>query len=470
VTSFALFLLRRLLGIAILVWAVTLAAFGLFRVGVPSPATDAQINAQLGPGEPASWQYLHYLLRLLHGNLGETLTVGLSVNTLLWRALPPTLSLMIGGMILWLTAGIVAGMVSALRPGSWTDKVVTGAAVAALIIPTFLLALVLLALSTYLTRTGHLWVQTGYVPITQNPGQWLGRMILPWIAIAAAQAGVTAKLTRAVVLDIVGENYIRTAYAKGLDSQRVFWIHVLRPAIIPVIASIGAGFGIMLGSAAIIDQVFALNGIGQALLTAVKQGDLMVVMGAVLVAVILISLVNLIADVCQAVLDPRVHVTLCCSVTHIDYDVVMSKRAATPVRFDPPVADRLASFVAANPGMSLSSAANRLVDEALRMAEHPGIIFRSGPTGRRAALAGGPDVWEVIRAIKSAHLAEPGLNGNDLVSLVSSNTGIALRLVNTAVRYWAAYPSEVDAEIAAADAAEEAAEQAWLRERQLLAG
>ena len=119
----------------------------------------------------------------------------------------------------------------------------------------------------------------------------------------------------------------------------------------------------------------------------------------------------------------------------------MSKRTATPVRFDPPVADRLASFVAANPGMSLSSAANRLVDEALRMAEHPGVIFRSGPTGRRAALAGGPDVWEVIRAIKSAHAAEPGLNSDDLVSLVSDNTGIALRLLTTAVRYWAAYPA-----------------------------
>ena len=148
----------------------------------------------------------------------------------------------------------------------------------------------------------------------------------------------------------------------------------------------------------------------------------------------------------------------------------MSKRPATPVRFDPPVADRLASFVVANPGMSLSSAANRLVDEAMRMAEHPGIIFRSGPTGRRAALAGGPDVWEVIRAVKAAHAAEPRLDRDDLVSLVSDNTGIALRLVTTAVRYWAAYPDEVDAEITAADAAEETAEQAWLRERQLLAG
>ena len=156
--------------------------------------------------------------------------------------------------------------------------------------------------------------------------------------------------------------------------------------------------------------------------------------------------------------------------TLVDYNVVMSKRAATPVRFDPAVADRLASFVAANPGMSLSSAANRLVDEAMRMAEHPGVIFRSGPTGRRAALAGGPDVWEVIRAVKSAHAAEPELDSDDLVNMVSDNTGIARRLLTTAVRYWAAYPGEVDAEIAAAEAAEEAAEQAWLRERQLLAG
>src|SRR5579859_4396690 len=148
----------------------------------------------------------------------------------------------------------------------------------------------------------------------------------------------------------------------------------------------------------------------------------------------------------------------------------MSKRAATPVRFDPAVADRLVSFVAANPGMSLSSAANRLVDEALRMTEHPGVVFRAGPTGRRAALAGGPDVWEVIRAVKSGHGAEPGLRGNDLLTMVSDNTGIPVRLLSTAVRYWAAYPDEVDAEIAAADAAEEAAEQGWLRERQLLAG
>jgi peptide/nickel transport system permease protein len=309
VISFALFLVRRLLGIVVLVWVVTLVAFGLFRAGVPSLSTDAQINAQLGAGEPASWQYFHYLLRLLHGNFGDSLTVGLPVSTVLWRALPPTLSLMIGGMVLWLVTGVLAGTVSAMRSGSLADRVVTGAVLAAAVIPTFLLALFLLVVSTALARSGNLWMQTGYVPLTRGPGQWLGRMILPWIAVAATQAGVTARLTRTAVLEVLGEDYLRTAHAKGLAEREIFWRHVLRPAIIPVLASVGVGFGTLLASAAIVDEVFALGGIGQAFLTAVKAGDLMVVMGTVLVTVIVVSLVNLVADIGQAMLDPQVKLT-----------------------------------------------------------------------------------------------------------------------------------------------------------------
>src|SRR5215475_14042617 len=138
----------------------------------------------------------------------------------------------------------------------------------------------------------------------------------------------------------------------------------------------------------------------------------------------------------------------------------MSRRPATPVRFDTTVAERLSSFVAANPGMSLSSAANRLVDEGLRMSEHPGIVFRPGPTGRRASLAAGPDVWEIVRAVRSAKEAETGLSGDELLELVSGNTGVHIGSLHTAIKYWASYPTEVDAEIAAADAAEEAAEEA----------
>jgi hypothetical protein len=140
------------------------------------------------------------------------------------------------------------------------------------------------------------------------------------------------------------------------------------------------------------------------------------------------------------------------------------------VRFDAAVAERLSSFVAANPGMSLSSAANLLVDEALRMSEHPGIVFRPGPTGRRAGLVGGPDVWEVVRAVKSARAHESDLAEDDVLTLIAENTGIPVRLIRVAVRYWASYPDEIDAEIAAAGAADDAAEAAWQRERQLFAG
>jgi hypothetical protein len=147
----------------------------------------------------------------------------------------------------------------------------------------------------------------------------------------------------------------------------------------------------------------------------------------------------------------------------------MARRSPTPVRFDTQVAGRLASFTASHPGLSLSAAANLLVDEGLRMAEHPGVIFRDGPTGRRAALAGGPDVWEVVRAAKSARSAEPELSEDEVLGVVVANTGVVLRLVRTAVAYWANYPAEVDAEIDAADYAENAAEKAWRRQRDLLA-
>jgi peptide/nickel transport system permease protein len=306
---FGFFLLKRLLATVVLVWLVTLGAFGLFQVGVESPATTAQITAQLGAGVPGPVQYLHYLWRLLHGNFGQSLTVGLPVSHVLWQALPPTLSLIIGGMLLWLVTGTLAGIVSALRPGSLTDKGVIAGALAALVLPTFLTAVLLLDVFGYISQSGYVWIQPGYVPFTQSPGQWLGRMILPWIAIVATQAGATARLTRSAVLDALGEDYIQTAYAKGLSGGRVLWRHVLRPAMVPVVLSISTGFGILLGSAAIVDQVFALGGIGQVLLTSVKNGDLMLIMGAVLTTVILVSVVNLLVDICQAVIDPQVRIS-----------------------------------------------------------------------------------------------------------------------------------------------------------------
>lgn len=162
---------------------------------------------------------------------------------------------------------------------------------------------------------------------------------------------------------------------------------------------------------------------------------------------------------------------MCQPPTSIDYDVVVSsRRAPTPVRFEQSVAERLAAFVATRPGLSRSSAANRLVDEGLRMAEFPGVAFRDGASGRRAYLVGGPDVWEVVRAVRSARTHEPQVAADDVVALVAGNAGLTEPLVRLAVSYWGVYPDDVDAEIVAADSAERSAFAAWQRERGLLAG
>jgi len=145
---------------------------------------------------------------------------------------------------------------------------------------------------------------------------------------------------------------------------------------------------------------------------------------------------------------------------------------ATPrsVRFDDSVVERLASYVSRHPGLTASSVAARLVDEGLRTEEHPGVMFRDGPMGRRATLVGGPDVWEVIRALRSARSAEPALAEPELLDLVADNTGVAPRLLRVAVDYWAAYPDEVDALVAHAARADEAHRAAAERARGLLAG
>jgi hypothetical protein len=140
------------------------------------------------------------------------------------------------------------------------------------------------------------------------------------------------------------------------------------------------------------------------------------------------------------------------------------------VRFDDSVVDRLTSYVSRHPGLTASSAAARLVDEGLRMEEHPGVMFRDGPMGRRATLVAGPDVWEVIRAVRSARAGEPDLSEAEILDLVADNAGVASRLVRVAVDYWAAFPIEVDALVEHAARTEEAHRAAAERSRGLLAG
>jgi len=144
--------------------------------------------------------------------------------------------------------------------------------------------------------------------------------------------------------------------------------------------------------------------------------------------------------------------------------------SSTPraVRFEAAVLERLRRYLRAHPGSSVSALTSRFVDEALRMEEHPGVLFRDGPSGRRAVLIGGPDVWEVVRIVRSARGAEPDLEAEAVVELAAETTGLPHRRVRVALDYWAAFPDEIEQQIRDAEEAERAAEQLWQRERRLL--
>ena len=149
-------------------------------------------------------------------------------------------------------------------------------------------------------------------------------------------------------------------------------------------------------------------------------------------------------------------------------DVVMARITPRSIRFDAEVDSHLRAYLAARPGLSASAAANRVVDEGLRMVDHPAIVFRDGPTGRRAVVVGGPDVWEIVRAVKSARAHESELDSDETVALVVANTGASARQVRAAIRYWSQFPDEIDAQIELADEAEQQALDAWRREQDLL--
>ena len=154
----------------------------------------------------------------------------------------------------------------------------------------------------------------------------------------------------------------------------------------------------------------------------------------------------------------------------VDYAVVMSSGSPRSIRFDERVSDRLTAYVASHPGSSGSATTNRFVDEALRMEDHPGVIFRDGPTGRRAVLIAGPDVREVIRVVRSARGSRPDLDPESIVALVAANTGTPMRLIDTAIRYWAAYSDEIDPWIDEVESLDERALAAWERRQDLLGG
>ena len=319
--AFLSFLLRRILAGIFVLWAVTLGTFLLFFVIPADPAKTiagkagtasmvADIRHRLGLDLPIQVQYWHYLDRLVHGDLGTSFFTGISVNHTLLADLPPTISLIIGGVVLWLAGGLTVGIVSAIRPRSAFDRVATAAVLAAYSMPAFVTGFALLYFLYFLPTKANIHIfQPNYVPITQSPVQWLQRMVLPWITLASLTAAAYTRLTRGSLLDTFSEDYIRTARAKGLPERRVVLRHGLRAALTPVVSQLGVDIGTLIGNTIVTETVFGLSGIGQLIAESVIKGDVPIVLGVVLLTAACVVVANILVDIGYSILDPRVRVT-----------------------------------------------------------------------------------------------------------------------------------------------------------------
>ncbi len=317
------YIIRRLLWVVVLLFLVSFLTFVIFyllpsadpallRAGhQPTQAELASIRHQLGLDKPWYVQYLDYMKALvLHFNFGYSYTNNVSVRSEIFSRLPATASLALGAAVVWLLIGIAVGTVSAVRRHSVFDRAAMGAALVAISAPVYWLGLVCLYL--FATDIGKLHIFPGsgsYVPLSQNPVKWFTSLLLPWFVLAASFAAIYARLLRANLIEVMSEDYIRTARAKGLPERTVVLKHGMRAAITPVVTAAGLDIGVLLGGVILTETVFNIPGIGRLAYESIINADLPMIQGTVLVGAFFIVILNLIVDIAYAFIDPRVRYT-----------------------------------------------------------------------------------------------------------------------------------------------------------------
>jgi len=308
------YILRRLLATIPVLVLVTLITFLMIRLVPGDPAaviggpeaTNAQLDEirhQLGLDRPFLAQMGSWYWRLLHGDLGESFLLGRPVTQAIVERLPVTLSLTLFSMLLSVSMAVSMGIVSAIRANSWVDQVVMTLALLGVAIPNFWLALLLIIL--FAVQLG--WLPSGgYVPWDESPVGWLRSCVLPAASLALLQVGLIARITRSTMLEVLNQDYVRTAWAKGLAPSRVIGLHALKNALVPILTVVGIALGLLLGGSVVIETVFAIPGVGKLIGAAILRRDYPVMQGGLLFITALTMLVNLAVDLLYAVIDPRV--------------------------------------------------------------------------------------------------------------------------------------------------------------------
>jgi len=311
----ARFVARRLIGMIAVLFAISVIVFLIFNV-IPNsdpaariagknanPALIARVTQDLGLDQPYPVQYLTMMRRIFTGEL-TSYASSQNVAEQIWKGLPATLSLCIGAAVLWMVLAVVFGYLSAVHAGKFTDRALTILALVGISVPVFWLAAILLY---YLSFKAQLFPTSSYVPLTKDPVDWLYHLILPWITLAVLFVGFYSRVLRSNMLDVMNEDYVRTARAKGLTERQIRIKHVLRNSMIPVITLFGLDFGAVVGGGAILTEtVFNLNGVGLYAGQAIGSLDLPPLMGVTMFGAFFIVLFNTIVDVLYAFLDPRI--------------------------------------------------------------------------------------------------------------------------------------------------------------------
>jgi peptide/nickel transport system permease protein/oligopeptide transport system permease protein len=298
--------LRRLAWLVPMLCGVSVAVFLILHFIPGDPARMAagpdaseddvrQIRTNYGLDQPLYRQYAIYIGKVLHGDLGDSFATMAPVREGIARTLPATLELTTAALLLAIGLGVPMGVYAALRPRSAADSALTALSVLGISMPGFFLGLLLMLLFASVL---------GWLPPTGR-GTWR-QLVLPAVTLGLPYVATFARLTRATKIDVLSEDYIRTAKAKGLPLRRVVYKHALANAAIPVVTTFGMDFGRLLGGAVIVETVFAWPGMGRFLVDAIMARDFYVVQGTILVFAALVVLVNLVADLANGLLDPRI--------------------------------------------------------------------------------------------------------------------------------------------------------------------